>query len=244
MEALCTDIRALLLPDLGAEFLSPLQGFRLRRDPNSFSERLGGKLGVRNGIRTRPSAGHHGTPEQLVAEERYDDRRLPGVDTGGRGPGAAVVAYCGNVFEEPVVRHVTQHEDAVRDAYVVGPQTTPAFGYESADPSFRHRVEYHTCELIRVIHDDRSEANVNGRRSCLEECRQFGFGREGGRQVEEIEPRNINVVSPILRLRYECRGPIESDENLSNHSADEDCFNLPAVRVGNAKAGDDGRRPQ
>src|SRR6187402_292976 len=53
----------------------------------------------------------HGSPEWLVSKEGDDYSWLAHCDPNCRRTGSTVVNYCGNIVEEPVMRHITEQKN-------------------------------------------------------------------------------------------------------------------------------------
>src|SRR5690606_32026450 len=82
---------------------------------NGLSQLFRSELLEGNRRGTSTGSGHHGAPEDLVAEEGHDDGGLPSHDSGGGSTGAAMVDNRGHPLKEPVMRAVPKHENTFRN---------------------------------------------------------------------------------------------------------------------------------
>jgi hypothetical protein len=116
MEGLGTSLRAIFCFDFQTEILGPLKRLWFQRFHDGCGQFVGRQSLVGDWFRPGPSPGGHRTPKRLVTEERHNNSWSPGQDASGSRSRATVMHHARNMFEEPIVRTIAQHEDSFRDA--------------------------------------------------------------------------------------------------------------------------------
>jgi hypothetical protein len=119
----------------------------------------------------------------------------------------------GHTLEQPVVWAVANHEDAGGDAKFVCTYAAPALGDERAYAGGVDCVEDDARQCVRIFDDNGAEPYVDGRGTSIEEGCEFWVGRIRGGQIEEKEAGDVDVVLPIVRLRYERGRPDKMSED-------------------------------
>ena len=102
----------------------------------------------------------------LLAKERNDSRRLSIAQSTGCRSRASMMDHSCNMLEKPLMRTVPNPIDVL----VIRPsQFRPTFGNDGPNASETDRFQDDTDYLVRVIENDTTESNVNGRWTGLEE---------------------------------------------------------------------------
>mmetsp|Transcript_22625 Transcript_22625/g.63554 ORF Transcript_22625/g.63554 Transcript_22625/m.63554 type:complete len:443 (+) Transcript_22625:429-1757(+) len=213
---------AVLIHEKLAQSLRRADDLRFVAELNRFLELLVRNFRVEDGVRADALSRHHVAPERLVAKERDDNGWEADAETGRHRTGTTVVAAAGAQREEPVVRHrFVQKKDVLAGLQALA-QPRPAlvhngaYGLAVRRARVLNRLDDELGELLGIFHHDRSEANVEGLWSGLQEIHQRGnlFARvEAARQVQKPETDNVNVWAPVrglcrqvgrhaVRLRY------------------------------------------
>ena len=131
----------------------------------------------------------HVSPELLVTEEGYHDRR-PAVEESDRGRScASVVADGGDLCEQPVVRDVAEDEHVLR--HLLASESSPSSRDQGAHARRLDGLKDGLCHRLGVRHWYRPEADVDRWFARVEEGGQVSLGLVAGREVEEIEARDV-----------------------------------------------------